>query len=156
MILTLGASNNLLDDLMTNYSQWHTERAPTGKKVNCVEEVSSSLSDKIDMLASLLANKESIDPNNVTLNYLVVNENDQVDVNFIARNNFNNSAYKIILVVTTISHILIIIMEIRTRILMAILTKILKVPPLILRTCLKILFLHKKFSIKLLRKSLKN
>ena len=45
--LTLGAANKLLYDLMTNYSQWHTERAPTGKKVNSVEEVSSTLSDKI-------------------------------------------------------------------------------------------------------------
>ena len=35
-----------------------------------------------------------IDPNNVPLNSLVANENDQVDVNFVARNNFNNSAYK--------------------------------------------------------------
>ena len=93
MNLTLGAANKLLDDLMTNYSQWHTERAPTGKKVNSVEEV-SSLSDKIDMLASLLAKQVPIDPNNVPLNSLVANENDQVDVNFIARNNFNNSAYK--------------------------------------------------------------
>ena len=91
--LTLGASNKLLDDLMTNYSQWHTESAPTGKKVNYVEEV-SSLSDKIDMLASLLAKQVSIDPNNIPLNSLVANENDQIDVNFIARNNFNNSAYK--------------------------------------------------------------
>ena len=32
MNLTLGAANKLLDDLMTNYSQWHTERAPRGKK----------------------------------------------------------------------------------------------------------------------------
>ena len=32
MNLTLGAENNLLDDLMTNYSYWHIERAPTGKK----------------------------------------------------------------------------------------------------------------------------
>ena len=94
MNLTLGAANKLLDDLMTNYSQWHTERAPTGKKVNSVEEVSSSLSDKIDMLASLLAKQVPIDPNNVPLNSLVANENDQIDVNFIARNNFNNSAYK--------------------------------------------------------------
>ena len=93
MNLTLGAANKLLDDLMTNYSQWHTERAPTGKKVNSVEEI-PSLSDKIDMLASLLAKQVPIDPNNVLLNSLVSNENDQVDVNFIARNNFNNSAYK--------------------------------------------------------------
>ena len=93
MNLTLGAANKLLDDLMTNYSQWHTERAPTGKKVNSVEEI-PSLSDKIDMLASLLAKQVPIDPNNVHFNTLVANENDQVDVNFIARNNFNNSAYK--------------------------------------------------------------
>ena len=68
MNLTLGVANKLLDDLMTNYSQWHTERAPTGKKVNYVEEVSSTLSDKIDMLASLLSKHVPIDPNNVPLN----------------------------------------------------------------------------------------
>ena len=72
MNLTLGAANKLLDDLMTNYSQWHTERAPTGKKVNSVEEV-SSLSDKIDMLAYLLAKQVPIDPNIVPLNSLVAN-----------------------------------------------------------------------------------
>ena len=76
MNLTLGAENKLLDDLMTNYSQWHTERAPTGKKVNSVEEVSSSLSDKIDMVASLLAKQVPIDPNNIPFNSLVANEND--------------------------------------------------------------------------------
>ena len=37
MNLTLGAANKLLDDLMTNYSQWHIERAPTGEKANYVE-----------------------------------------------------------------------------------------------------------------------
>ena len=94
MNIALGAVKKLLDDLMTNYSQWHTERAPTGKKVNFVEEVSSTLSDKIDMLASLLSKHVPIDPNNVPFNSLVANENDQIDVNFIARNNFNNSAYK--------------------------------------------------------------
>ena len=86
MNLTLGAANKLLDDIMTNYSQWPTEWAPTGKKVNYVKEVSSSLSDKIDMLASLLAKQVSIDPNNVPFNSLFANENDQIDVNFIARN----------------------------------------------------------------------
>ena len=52
------------------------------------------LSDKIDMLASLLTKQVPMDPNNVPLNSLVANENDQIDVNFIARNNFNYSAYK--------------------------------------------------------------
>ena len=93
MNLTLGVANKLLDELMTNYSQWHTERAPTGKKVNSVQEV-SSLSDKIDMPDYFLAKQVPIDPNNVPLNSLVSNENDQNDVNFISRNNFNNNAYK--------------------------------------------------------------
>ena len=33
MPTTLGATTKLLDDMMENYSQWHTERSPTGKKV---------------------------------------------------------------------------------------------------------------------------
>ena len=33
MSTTLGAATKLLDEMMLNYSQWHTERAPTGKKV---------------------------------------------------------------------------------------------------------------------------
>jgi hypothetical protein len=41
MGITLGEATKLLDNMMTNYSQWHTERAPTGKKVNSVEEVST-------------------------------------------------------------------------------------------------------------------
>ena len=148
MNLTLGVANKLLEDLMTNYSQWHTERAPTCKKVNSVEEVSSSsssssLSDKIDMLASLLSKQVPIDPNNVPLNSLVANENDQVDVNFIARHNFNNSAYKNNFGGNNYSPYppnMVICMEI----IMAMLTTILKVPPLILKTCLKNLSLHKK------------
>jgi hypothetical protein len=28
MSLTLGAATNLLDNMMVNYSEWHTERAP--------------------------------------------------------------------------------------------------------------------------------
>ena len=45
------------------------------------------------MLASFLSKQVPIDPNSVPLNSLVSNENYQIDVNFIARNNFNNSAY---------------------------------------------------------------
>src|SRR3954465_14324 len=37
MSLTLGASTKLLDNMMTNYSEWHTERTSPGKKVNSVE-----------------------------------------------------------------------------------------------------------------------
>jgi hypothetical protein len=35
MSLTLGAATKLLDK-MVNYSEWHTERAPQGKKVKTV------------------------------------------------------------------------------------------------------------------------
>jgi hypothetical protein len=40
MSLTLGAATKLLNNMMVNYSEWHTERAPQGKKVNSVEEIS--------------------------------------------------------------------------------------------------------------------
>ena len=52
MSTTLGAAKKLLDEMMANYSQWHTERAPSGKKVNFVEEI-SSLSDKGVSVASM-------------------------------------------------------------------------------------------------------
>ena len=53
MSTTLCAAPKLLDEMMTNYSQWHTERAPIGRKVNSVEEI-SSLNDKVDMIITLL------------------------------------------------------------------------------------------------------
>ncbi|KAK1628023.1 hypothetical protein QYE76_002338 [Lolium multiflorum] len=93
MSITLGAATKLLDDMMINYSEWHTERTPQGKKVNFVEET-SSLGDKIDAIMSMLANGRShIDPNNVPLASLVAQE-EKVDVNFIKNNNFNNNAYR--------------------------------------------------------------
>ena len=53
MEITLGKSTKLLDNIMANYSQWHTERAPTSKKVNFVEEI-STLSEKLDALMKFL------------------------------------------------------------------------------------------------------
>ena len=91
MSTTLGAATKLLDEMMLNYSQWHTERAPTSKKVNSVEEI-SSLNEKVDLIMSLLTKQPSIDPQDVPLNSLVAQE--QVDVNFVSRNNFNNNAYR--------------------------------------------------------------
>ena len=32
MEITLGEATKFLDNIMENYSQWHTERAPTSKK----------------------------------------------------------------------------------------------------------------------------
>ena len=91
MSTTLGAATKLLDEMMMNYSQWHTERSPTRKKVNYVKEI-SSLNEKVDLIMSLLTKKAPIDPHDVHLNSLVSQE--QVDVNFISRNNFNNNAYR--------------------------------------------------------------
>src|SRR3954462_8863421 len=91
MSTTLGAATKLLDEMMLNYSQWHTGRYPTGKKVNSVEEI-SSLNEKVDLIMSLLTKQAPIDPHDVPLNSLVSQE--QVDVNFISRNNFNSNAYR--------------------------------------------------------------
>jgi hypothetical protein len=93
MSITLGAATKLLDNMMINYSEWHTERAPQGKKVNSVEET-SSLSDKIDTIMYILVNgKTHVDPNNVPLASLVAQE-EHIDVNFIRNNNFNNNTYR--------------------------------------------------------------
>ncbi|KAK1620455.1 hypothetical protein QYE76_025972 [Lolium multiflorum] len=93
MSITLGAATKLIDNMMINYSEWHTERTPQGKKVNSVEET-SSLSDKIDVIMSMLVNgRSNVDPNNVPLASLVAQE-EHVDVNFIKNNNFNNNAYR--------------------------------------------------------------
>ncbi|KAK1679570.1 hypothetical protein QYE76_040418 [Lolium multiflorum] len=93
MSITLGAVTKLLDNMMINYSEWHTERTPQGKKLNSVEET-SSLSDKIDVIMSMLVNgRSNVDPNNVPLASLVAQE-EHVDVNFTKNNNFNNNAYR--------------------------------------------------------------
>ena len=91
MSTTLGVATKILDEMMTNYSQWHTEIAPTGRKVNYVEVI-SSLNEKVYLIMSLLTKQSPIDPHDVPLNSLVSQE--QVDVNFISRNNFNNNAYR--------------------------------------------------------------
>jgi hypothetical protein len=71
MSITLGTATKLLDNMMINYSEWHTERAPQGKKVNSIEKT-SSLSDKIDtIMPMLVSGKMHVDPNNVPLASLV-------------------------------------------------------------------------------------
>ena len=93
MSITLGAATKLFDDMMANYSQWHIERFPTGRKVNSVEEI-SSLNEKVDKIMSMVSKQVPIDPRDVPLNSLVAQEKEQVDVSFISRNNFNNNAYR--------------------------------------------------------------
>ena len=94
MGITLGEATKLLDNMTANYSQWHTERAPSGKKVKSVNEI-SSLNDKVDMIMSLLATKNTtMDLNDMSLSTLIEQNKDSVDVNFICRSNFNNKAYR--------------------------------------------------------------
>src|SRR3954469_19552912 len=47
---------------------------------------------KVDLIMTLLTKQYPIDPHDVPLNSLVSQE--QADVNFISRNNFNNNAYR--------------------------------------------------------------
>ena len=71
MDVTLGEATKLLDNIMTNYYQWHTERAPTGKKVNSVEEI-ATLSEKVDALMNMVASKNAhVDLNDMPLSTLI-------------------------------------------------------------------------------------
>ena len=74
MKITLGESTKFLDNIMANYSQWHTERS-TSKKVHAIEEI-NVLSGNMDELMKLFATKSSpIDPNDMPLSTLIENNN---------------------------------------------------------------------------------
>ena len=137
-----GEASKFLDNIMANYSQWHTERAPTSKKVNSVEEI-SSLSEKVDALMKLVASKSApIDFNDMPLSTLIEQNSDAIDVNFISRNNFNNNVIEVILILGLFLVIPLIIMVIPMEILLIIIIG----TPLILRIILKNLSTCKKFS----------
>ena len=145
MSTTLGVATKLSDDMMTKYSQWHTERSPTGRKLNSFEEI-SSLNEKVDLIMSLLTKQVPIDPRDVPLNYLVAQEKEQIDVNFISRINFN----KILIGLTLLTRILgfslpTTLMEI----LIAIPILVPKTQLLNLKICLNILSLLKRLSVKM-------
>ena len=73
MEITLGDATKLLDNIMANYSQWHTERS-SSKKVHAIEEI-NVLSGKMDELMKLFATKiASIDPNDMPLSTLIENK----------------------------------------------------------------------------------
>ena len=86
MSKTIVEAKNILESILQNYSQWHTDRAPNpSKKINSVEET-NDLSSKMDTILALL-NKPNIE--NVPLQELVGNNPENIDVNFI-RNYGNN------------------------------------------------------------------
>ena len=79
---------------MVNYSQSHTERSSTSKKVHAIEEI-NVLSGKMDELMKLFpSNSAPIYPNDMTLSTLIENNNESMDANFVRRNNFGNTAYR--------------------------------------------------------------
>ena len=140
MEITLGEATKILDNIMANYSQWHTERSPTSKKVHAIEEI-NVLSGKMDELMKLFARKSaSIDPNGMPLYTLIENNNESMDVNFVGRNNFGNDALEVILILGRFLVIPLIIMVIPTTILMEIIIRC----PLILNLILKNLLLRKR------------
>jgi len=88
MSKTIVESKNILESILQNYSQWHTDRAPNpSKKVNSIEET-NDLSSKMDTILALL-NKPSVE--NVPLQELVGNNSENIDVNFIR--NYGNNGY---------------------------------------------------------------
>src|SRR6266496_2268013 len=94
MKISVGEATKLLDNIMFNYSQWHTERSSTSKKVHAIEEI-NVLSGKMDELMKLFASKSApIDPNDIPLSTLIENNNESMDVNFVGRNIFGNKAYR--------------------------------------------------------------
>ena len=85
MEITLGEATKLLDNIIANYSQWHTKRS-TNKKVHAIEEI-NVLSRKMDELMKLFATKNTpLDPNDMPLYSLIENNNESMDVNFVGRN----------------------------------------------------------------------
>ena len=79
---------------MVNYSQWHTERSSTSKKVHAIEEI-NVLSGKMDELMKLFASKSApTNPNDMPLSTLIEKNNESMDVNFFGRNNFGNNVYR--------------------------------------------------------------
>ena len=93
MEITLGDATKLLDNIMANYSQWHTERS-SSKKVHAIEEI-NVLSEKMDELMKMFSPKNTpLDPNDMPLSTLLENNNESMDVNFVGRNSFGNNAYR--------------------------------------------------------------
>ena len=129
---TLGEARKLLDNIMANYSQCHTERS-TIKEVHAIEEI-NVLSGKMKELMKLFVNKRvSSDPNDMHLSTLIENNNEYMDVNFLVGTILVTMRIEEILILGHSLVIPLIIMAIPTTILMEILIRF----PLILRLVLK-------------------
>jgi hypothetical protein len=88
MIKTISEAKEILENMLQNFSQWHTERAPiSSKKFNPIEEI-DSLTAKVDAIYSYIS-KENIDI--VPLQDLVENHTESTDVNYIKNNGYGNN-----------------------------------------------------------------
>jgi hypothetical protein len=88
MTKTINEAKDILENMLQNFSQWHTERAPSSnRKINSIEEV-DSLTAKVDAIYSYIS-KQNVD--NVPLQDLVDNNSENIDINYIR--NFGNNGY---------------------------------------------------------------
>jgi hypothetical protein len=59
MTKTVSEAKAILENMLQNFRQWHTERAPTfARKVNSVEEV-DSLTAKVDAIYSYISKQNT-------------------------------------------------------------------------------------------------
>jgi hypothetical protein len=88
MTKTVNEAKAIFENMLQNFSQWHTERVPSSsRKVNSIEEV-DSLTNKVDAIYSYIS-KQNID--NVPLQDLIENNSKNIGINYIR--NFGNNGY---------------------------------------------------------------
>jgi hypothetical protein len=88
MTKTVNKAKAILENMLQNFSQWHTERASSSsRKINSVEEV-DSLTAEVDAIYSYIS-KQNVD--NIPLQDLVENNPENIDINYIR--NFGNNGY---------------------------------------------------------------
>ena len=143
MEITLGEATKLLDNIMVNYSQWHTERSSSSKKVHAIDDI-NVLSGKMDELMKLFAIKSaSIDPSDMPLSTLIENNNESMDVILLVGTILVITRIEVILILGRLLVIPLIIMVIPTTIHMEILIRY----PLILNLILNNLLLRIRISM---------
>jgi hypothetical protein len=88
MTKTVNKAKAILENMLQNFSQWHTKRPPSSsRKINSVEEV-DSLTTKVDAIYSYIS-KNIVD--NIPLQDLVENNPKNIDISYIR--NFGNNGY---------------------------------------------------------------
>jgi hypothetical protein len=80
MTKTVNEGKAILENMLQNFSQWHTERVPSSsRKINSVEEV-DSLTTKVDAIFSYISKQNVY---NVPLQDLVESNSENIDINYI-------------------------------------------------------------------------